>query len=84
MPQGGESNQLVKNLPLKGEHTGEVGGDTHDPFVRSTRAFTRRFVLEEPVEPKGITTLCTDGKLAVCVPKAAERDMAPPAVMVST
>jgi HSP20 family molecular chaperone IbpA len=67
-------------LIFQGEQAAESCSGACDSLSRSYRVFTRRFMLKPPVQKEAIATMCIDGKLAVCIPKIAEQQIAQPAM----
>lgn len=65
-------------LILQGEQLLAAGSDLHNARPYSHRAFTRRFVLQQPVRKDTISTVCIDGKLSICIPKVVDRQVAQP------
>ena len=70
-------------LILQGERTVEAAAEASTLQERPIRAFTRRFVLENPVVAEAMTMTCTDGALAVCIPKATGQSIEPPALQIA-
>lgn len=67
-------------LIFQDERAAESCGDACDALSRPYRAFTRRFMIEQPVQKEAIATMYIDGNLAVCIPKIAERQVVQPAM----
>lgn len=58
-------------LTLRGEQSIESVSDQHGPYIKhGSRAFTRRFVLDEPVEASALVLTYTHDGIEVSIPKA--------------
>lgn len=72
-----------QTLILQGERAVEAAAQANHLQQRPIRAFTRRFVLENPVDADAMTMTYTDGALAVCIPKATGQPIERPALQIA-
>jgi HSP20 family protein len=69
-------------LTLRGEQSIESVSDQHEPYVKhGSRAFTRRFVLGEPVEADALALTYTPDGIEISIPKAVTAPSRPLALL---